>query len=158
MAQGRLQLREDGKVIWQLRRPWRDGTQAFVLDPLTFLERLAALVPHPREHGLTYHGVLAPGSPLRSLIVPGEVGSLPGEGSGESTGGRAPNLSWAELLLRVFGEDVLRCPGCGGRRHMISSITEPETIRRILAPLDLRTEPYAFAPARPPPQAELGWS
>ena len=163
LAQGRLQLREDGKVIWQLRRPWRDGTQAFVLDPLTFLERLAALVPHPREHGLTYHGVLAPGSPLRSLIVPREGESEPpsGEDSGppaRSTIGRAPNLSWAELLLRVFGEDVLRCPGCGGRRHMISSITEPETIRRILAHLDLRTEPYAFEPARPPPQAELDWS
>ena len=41
---------------------------------------------------------------------------------------------------------------------MISSITEPETISRILAHLGLRTEPYEFAPARPPPQTELDWS
>jgi len=47
LAQGRLQLQGDGKVIWHLRRPWRDGTQAFVFDPLTFFGRLAALVPHP---------------------------------------------------------------------------------------------------------------
>ncbi len=38
---------------------------------------------------------------------------------------------------------------------MISSITEPETVRRILAHLGLRTEPYGFEPARPVPQAEL---
>jgi hypothetical protein len=27
-------LREDGKVIWNLRKPWRDGTRSFVFDPL----------------------------------------------------------------------------------------------------------------------------
>ena len=33
----------------------------------------------------------------------------------------------------------------------------PETIRRILAHLGSRTEPYGFEPARSPPQAELDW-
>jgi len=42
LSQGRLMLREDGKVLWNLRRPWRDGTRAFVFDPLTFIGRLAA--------------------------------------------------------------------------------------------------------------------
>ena len=59
LCQGRLMLREDGKVIWNLRKPWRDGTRSFVFDPLVFLERLVALIPHPREHQLTYHGCLA---------------------------------------------------------------------------------------------------
>lgn len=36
LAQGRLMLREDGKIFWNLRRPWRDGTRGFVFDPLTF--------------------------------------------------------------------------------------------------------------------------
>ncbi len=40
---------------------------------------------------------------------------------------------------------------------MISSITEAVTIRRVLTHLGLRTEPYGFAPVRPPPQAELDW-
>ena len=52
-------LRDDGKVIWSLRKPWRDGTRAFVFDPLVFIERLVALIPHPREHQLTYHALLA---------------------------------------------------------------------------------------------------
>jgi hypothetical protein len=59
LCQGRLILRDDGKVIWNLRKPWRDGTRAFVFDPLVFIERLAALIPHPREHQLTYHAFRA---------------------------------------------------------------------------------------------------
>ena len=70
LCQGRLMLREDGKVIWNLRKPWRDGTRSFVFAPLVFLERLVALIPHPREHQLTYHGCLAPASPVRDHVVP----------------------------------------------------------------------------------------
>ena len=36
-----------------------------------FIERLAALVPRPRAHQQTYHGVLAPAAAYRDLIVPG---------------------------------------------------------------------------------------
>jgi hypothetical protein len=35
-------------------------------------------------------------------------------------------------LKRVFGVDVLRCPRCGGRRHTISVITDPEKVRKVL--------------------------
>lgn len=45
LAQGRLLLRDDGKMILNLRKPWRDGTRGFVLDPLVFTERLVALIP-----------------------------------------------------------------------------------------------------------------
>jgi hypothetical protein len=56
----RLSLDADGRVIYALRRHWRDGTSAIAFDPLDFLSRLAALVPRPRVHLLTYHGILAP--------------------------------------------------------------------------------------------------
>jgi hypothetical protein len=41
-----------------------------VLNPLSFLSRLAALVPPPRMHMVTYHGVLAPSARRRVEIVP----------------------------------------------------------------------------------------
>lgn len=41
----RLSLDSDGRVIYALRRHWRDGTSAIAFDPLDFLSRLAALVP-----------------------------------------------------------------------------------------------------------------
>ncbi len=70
IAAERLSLSPDGKVVYALRRPWRDGTTHFVFDPLTFIERLAALVPRPGVHLVTYHGVLAPASTWRDMIVP----------------------------------------------------------------------------------------
>ena len=68
----RLTLDEDGRVVYALRRRWCDGTSAVVFEPLDFIARLAALVPRPRAHLLTYHGVLAPAAEWRDLIVPGE--------------------------------------------------------------------------------------
>jgi len=41
-----------------------------VLTQQVLIERLLALVPRPRRHLVTYHGVLAPGASLRSRIVP----------------------------------------------------------------------------------------
>jgi len=67
----RLSLAPDGRVIYALRRHWRDGTSAIGFDPLDFLSRLAALVPRPRAHVLTYHGILAPAAAWRDLVVPG---------------------------------------------------------------------------------------
>ena len=152
LSQGRLEIRGDGKVKWTLRRPWRDGTRAFVFDPLTFLERLAALVPHPREHGWTYHGCLAPASSLRDRVVPrAPLASQPSE----ACDGAARRRTWAELLERVFAEDVLRCPRCGGRRHRVATITDPLVIRRILRHIGARHEPLTLAPARPPPQSVM---
>ena len=66
----RLEIRAEGMISWKLRRPWRDGTRAFLMTPQEFIARLASLVPHPREHQLTYQGVLAPASPLRDYVIP----------------------------------------------------------------------------------------
>lgn len=40
------------------------------MDPTTFLSRLAALVPLPRQHMLTYHGIQALAASARDRIVP----------------------------------------------------------------------------------------
>jgi hypothetical protein len=161
LAQGRLLLRDDGKVIWNLRKPWRDGTRGFVLDPLVFIERLVALIPHPREHQLTYHGVLAPASSLRDDVVPLPRSRRAPSGDQAHAPTSAPpvrnRFSWAELLRRVFAVDVLACPRCKGRRHFVSVITDPAVIRRILAHLKLPTEPLPLAPPRAPPQPCLPW-
>ena len=62
--------------------------------------------------------------------------------------GRTP---WAQLLQRTFGEDVLRCPGCGGRRHWIATITDPRALARVLAHAGLDPESAPLAPPRAPP-------
>ena len=138
----RLEVRSDGLISWSLPKAWRDGTKAFILTPYQFIARLAAIVPHPREHQLTYQGVLAPASPLRDQVVPrpvirkepkneDETGVVASDSPGEPSKGQR-YIRWSDLLKRVFGEDVLKCPRCGGRRHMISVITDPSRVRKVL--------------------------
>jgi hypothetical protein len=69
IAQDRLSTRYDGKVVYRLRHPWRDGTTEVVFDPLDFIAHLAALIPPPRTNLVRYHGVFAPAARLRSKIV-----------------------------------------------------------------------------------------
>ena len=54
----RLSQRPDGRVQWQLKRPFRDGTTHFVFTPEDFIARLAALVPRP-QHNLTRYLALS---------------------------------------------------------------------------------------------------
>ena len=154
----RLSLNEEGKVVLELRVPFRDGTTHFVFDPLVFIERLAALVPPPRMHMLTYHGVLAPGASWRSDIVPGRAPERAGSERGKGlVAGPCSRYSWPELMRRVFAIDVLKCHVCGSRRRWIAAITEQEAITKILEHLGLQSALPSPAPARPPPQPEFAF-
>ena len=200
----RLSVLADGRVAYRLRKPRRNGATHLVMTPAHFLARLAALVPPPRFPLLRFAGVLAPNSPWRAAVVPGDAPagadgtcvspsaahrkagkSKAGKSKGATTaplltehdrpkeGASTPprgtataprtslgagivpqpyaRIDWASLLRRVFLEDVLACP-CGGRRRILSDVTDPTAIVAILAHLDL--------PARAPPVAaarDPGW-
>lgn len=70
IAESRLRLLPDGRVAYSLKKRWQDGTSHVVLTPQVLMERLCALVPRPRKHLVTYHGVLAPAAGLRPRVVP----------------------------------------------------------------------------------------
>ena len=63
-------MNSQGKVIYQLKTPYENGTMRIVLDPLDFLSRLASLVPRPRTNLIRFHGVFAPNFKHRCLITP----------------------------------------------------------------------------------------
>jgi len=50
IANERLKRNRAGQVVLQLKSPYKDGTTHIVMEPLEFMERLAALVPRPRLH------------------------------------------------------------------------------------------------------------
>ena len=76
LALDRLSLREDGKIVYRLKKAWKDGTHAVVLSPQDFIARLCALVPPPRFHLMRYLGVLAGHSSLRAEVVPKKRAAL----------------------------------------------------------------------------------
>jgi hypothetical protein len=149
VGQDRLQPMPDGTVVLELPRRWTDGTTHLIFDPVELLERLAALVPRPRVNLVLYYGVLAPRAAWRPAVVPAaaltgpsDASSEEGAGTAAATGpaGRVPNRSWADLMQRSFGFDVLACPRCAGRLTLVALIHDPVVVRRILEHLRLPAE------------------
>jgi len=114
-------------VRYRLKAPSRDGTTDNVLEPLGFIARLAALVPPPRVHLTRYHGVFAADAALRAAIAPAGRGSK-ARSEPERPMPKHVAMSWARRLKRVFGIEIERCRGCGGRLKVIASIEEPALI------------------------------
>jgi formylglycine-generating enzyme required for sulfatase activity len=67
-------------------------------------------------------------------------------------------VEWAVLVRRTYGFDALRCPKCDARLRVLSTITDPSVVKKILSHLGLRTEPLPLARARDPTgQMDLGF-
>jgi hypothetical protein len=60
---------------------------------------------------------------------------------------RPSRIPWAELLMRVFREDVLACP-CGGRRVVLAYLTQPGPVKAILDHLGLPSTGPPIAPGQ----------
>ena len=173
VAQDRLTLTEDGRIVLELKRPWQDGTSHLVFEPLDLLARLAALTPRPRINLIIYHGVLAPNARVRAAVVTfgAHAGVTPAAAAG---GGSAPpeptardiargtgipaerataqpdaarrGWTWAQLMRRAFDLDVQACPNCDGRLRLIATIVDPQTIRALLLSLGVRAVVAERAP------------
>lgn len=132
-----------------------------MLSPQELVEKLAALVPPPRQNLVRYHGVLAPAFPERAQIVPGPSGltvsedCAHGEPASEADSRRGHRVSWAKLLARVFQVDVTECPTCGGRLKIVAALTDPFSVRRYLEGVGLPARAPPMAPARLDRQLEL---
>lgn len=171
-SQERLSSLPDGHLAIRLKRPLADGRTELVLEPVELLRRLATLVPPPRAHLVRYAGVLGPASSWRKEIVPGgtalgvparacqsalpepsaDAAIAPGENVGADAAdakarGQETRIPWAEMLQRVYQEDVLACP-CGARRKLIAYIVERKVVKSILECLGLPTPAPPMLPAK----------
>ena len=151
----------NGRIIYELKHPFKDGTTHFVFEPLEFLAKLAALVPRPRANLTRYHGVLAPNAKYRNLVVPtpnrrvkrkrkhrAHTESEPTLDTDRETDRPLAPLSWAERLKRVFKIEIERCPKCGGKLRVIAAVTEPDVIRKILDHVHQQQAPPRQPPGR----------
>ena len=53
----RLSRGGDGKILYKLKRRFRDGSTHVVFTPHTLIERLCALIPRPRKKLVNYYGI-----------------------------------------------------------------------------------------------------
>jgi Putative transposase/Transposase zinc-binding domain len=152
VSEKRLSLTAQGDVIFKLKRTWSDGTNRLLFKPLEFIEKLAAIVPPPFRHLVTYHGVLSSHAAFRAEVVP--AAAKPAQGAPETDGPktelppRPRRLPWADLLRRTFEIDVLKCVQCGGKMKVLAVITDPEEVVRLCENLGEPAEPPKVAPSR----------
>ena len=162
VSEQRLSLTAQGKVRYQLKTPYADGTTHVIFEPLDFISRLAALVPKPRVNLTRYHGVFAPNSQHRARVTPAR------RGRGNKAKASRPvaaqpaewraSMSWAQRLKRVFDIDIEICNVCGGSMKVIACVEDPLVIKKILTHLrgkGLYLEAAGLPRSRAPPQGDL---
>jgi hypothetical protein len=96
----RLSMTRNGRVRYELKTPWRNGTTHVIFEPLDFIARLVALVPNPRVNLTRVHGVFAPNSKYRSSVTPAGRGnckeSHPADGVDQSPAEKRASMTWAQ--------------------------------------------------------------
>ena len=80
-SQRRLSVLPNGKVRYELARPWPTpaGVTELIMEPLSLLKRLAVLLPAPYQNLTRYHGVFANRNRFRPLLP------LPPEATADSS-------------------------------------------------------------------------
>jgi len=153
VVEKRLHKVNENELFYEFKSPWKDGTIGVKFTPFEFLEKLAALVPLPRRHLFSYHGLLAPNSKYRDKIVrvssePSAQENISGEKVEAPPPKRPRRICWSDLLKRVFHLDLVKCPDCNGTVRFISAVMKKDVIGKILEHLKVPIEPPRFATAR----------
>jgi len=164
VSEERLSQANNGDIQYRLKNPWTDGTTGVVFSPLEFLEKLSALVPPPRIHLTRFHGILAPHSKFRKLVVPQIVEEKAEDNTDiekslevqdPDDGAKQKRISWAKLLSRVFSLDMGNCELCAGQMKAISAVIKQQIVVKILTHLGLPARAPPISPSRVPRQEEF---
>jgi hypothetical protein len=163
VSEKRLSLTSTGKVRYELKTPYRNGTTHVIFEPIDFIARLAALVPKPRVNLTRFHGVFAPNSKYRIHVTPAKRGKGRKVQSTQVWKDKTPAerhvaMTWMQRLKRVFNIDIEICEKCKGPVKIIACVEDPIAIEKILKHLKEKSISSNTArppPGRAPPQIEL---
>ena len=140
VSEERLSLTESGKIRYELKNSYRNGTTHIIFDPLDFISKLAALVPVPRVNLTRYHGIFAPHHAHRAEIVNTTDKKKQLNTQAENVKSeieKRASMTWAQRLKRVFNIDINVCEACGGAVKVIACIEDQGVINQILLHLQL---------------------
>lgn len=134
----RLRFDEDeAQVVYEAKRSRRRAGETF--DPLDFLARILMHIPEPRLHEVRYNGAYSAvaraqkrkAAETQDAALPSANGvaqcDLPSAAERQRL-----RRQWAQMIRRIFEVDPLTCKNCGQQMRVISFITDPPVIRKIL--------------------------
>ncbi len=150
-------LRINGQwIIYRLSKPTHKGQTFIQLDPMEFLDRLAAFIPFPYRHRRHYHGAFAPNAPMRKIVAAYAKNSLRTvpcsmQKAVEKTS--RVSFDWAQLIKRIYEIDPLICSKCGDKIKMTRFVIHQAEIHRILTGIGCFVQFHSFDP----PYELLNW-
>src|SRR5205809_4987359 len=116
----------------------RTGATVRLFDPLDWIHAITAHIPDRGRHGVRYYGAFA--NRARAPKASSEQQTPPATGPGASAHAASElvqrrRASWARLIQKIFEVDPLLCV-CGAEMKIISFITDPRVVDRILRHLE----------------------
>ena len=141
VAMHRLSLTKLGKIRYELKTLYSNGTIHMIFEPLDFISKLAALVPVPGANLTRFHGVFAPNSQYRAEIINRPRDNKASEKEVRTESEKRAAMCWAQRLKRAFDIDIKICEICGGDAKVIACIQDPMIINKILTHLNLQSPP-----------------
>jgi hypothetical protein len=149
----RLEL--DGSVVhYRHKRATKRRGEAF--DAQDFLARVLQHIPAPRHHLVRYYGHYANAARAKRRKRE-EATTTEGSESARSESmpcsaeRRRLRRGWAQLIRRVYEVDPLLCP-CGETMRILSFLTDPPVVHKILGHLESTSAEGPRGPPRVGPE------
>jgi hypothetical protein len=129
-----LVKRDDGALAIETPPDPRTGADMLVFDPLEWIHRITTHIPDRGQHSTRYYGAYSNRARVHtSCAAVDRAGLAPDAlpGNDNSDFSKETRSTWARLLKKIFEVDPLVCT-CGARMQIISFITDPRVVARIL--------------------------
>jgi hypothetical protein len=157
LAMEALHRLDDGSLVLETPPDPRTGATSIELDPLEWIHRITSHIPDPGRHCQRFYGAYSNHGRIRVGPAEAETVSAPAAKLLKSDNADFSNearSTWARLIRKIFEADPLLCR-CGDRMRIVSFITDPRVIDRILrhlkSPRSKTQDP--FEPRAPPDSA-----
>jgi len=134
-----------------------EGDKPVELGAQEFIARLITHIPDSQERQVVYYGAYANASVLqrkhrRAREGQGEASPWAPPAEEPTPFERRCRIRWAQLIAKVHLDDPLECPECGHQMHILSFITDPPVVDRILRHLKWRPGDALEPGSRSPPE------
>jgi hypothetical protein len=146
-------LPQTQQVFYQTKKG-HDLEDSEIIDSLEFLARVLMHVPDLNKPYIHHYGIYSNRSQLKPRKDPASA-----EATHHEEPPRVSNSNlrrrWASLIRRVYQADPLICPQCGSKMRILSFITQPRVIEKILQHLKNRATQTRAPPTPKLQQAPL---
>jgi hypothetical protein len=134
LAMDALEKLDDGRLVLETPPDPRTGATSIEMDPLEWIHRITSHIPDRGRHCQRFYGAYSNRARISAAPADGKIAGLPAANLPErdnSDVSREAGSTWARLIKKVFEADPLVC-SCGGRMRIVSFITDPRVVDRIL--------------------------